>query len=147
MGQTTIVDGPSSLAGMSELSPATFGFQKLVGFEAEKGEGTALVTLEIEAHHLNPNGVVHGGVAYAMMDTAMGRATMSLLDDDKICATIEMQVRYFRGVSSGRLNATATVINAGRRIVHVEARTVDGDGRLIASSTSSYAVLEAPTSS
>lgn len=128
---------------MTEL-PTEFGFQHLVGFEVEKDDGTAVVTIDIEDQHLNPNGVVHGGVAYAMMDTAMGRATMSTLDDDKICATIEMQVRYMRGVSSGRLVSTATVMKPGRRIVHLEARTVDSDGRLIATATSSYAVLDAP---
>ncbi len=126
---------------MSELAD-TFGFQSLVGFTVEKDEGTARCTIDLSDKHMNPNGVAHGGVVFAMMDTAMGRATMSQLDDGKMCATIEMQVRYFRGATTGRLEATANVINAGRRIVHLEARTVDAEGRLIASATSSYAVLD-----
>lgn len=127
---------------MSELA-TEFGFQHLLGFEVDQGDGTARCTIDLTADHLNPNGVAHGGVAYAMMDTAMGRATMSAIEDGKICATIEMQVRYFRGVTGGRLEATSKVINAGRRIVHLEARTLDANGRLVASATSSYAVLDA----
>lgn len=128
---------------MSELA-TEFGFQQLLGFEVDETDGSAICTIELSDQHLNPNRVAHGGVAYAMMDTAMGRATMSALDEGKICATIEMQVRYFRGVTSGRLEASAKVINAGRRIVHLEAQTMDDRGRLVASATSSYAVLDGP---
>lgn len=128
---------------MTQL-PSEFGFQDLVGFVVEEGDHTTVVSIDLEDKHLNPNGVAHGGVAYAMMDTAMGRATMQVLPEGKICATIEMQVRYLRGVSGGRLESSASVLKPGRSIVHLEARTVDSDGRLIATATSSYAVLDAP---
>lgn len=131
------------VAAMTEL-PTEFGFQNLLGFVAEEGEETTVVSIDLDDKHLNPNGVAHGGVAYAMMDTAMGRATMRILPEGKICATIEMQVRYLRGVTGGRLESSASVLKPGRSIVHLEARTVDSDGRLIATATSSYAVLDAP---
>ncbi len=94
---------------------------------------------------MNPNGVSHGAVPFTLMDTAMGAAVMSVLDDGQFCATIEMHTRFLRGVSSGTLTATATVLNAGRRIVHLEARTVDDRDRLVASATSSFAVIEPPS--
>ncbi len=123
-------------------NPSTFPLQEMLGFEIEPGDGRATATLDLDDKHHNPNGVTHGAVPFAMMDTAMGAAVMSVLGEGKICATIEMHTRFHRGAQSGRLIATAEVMHAGRRIVHLEGRTVDADGRLIASATSSYAVID-----
>ena len=75
--------------------------------------------------------------------TAMGRATMSVLGEGLFCASIEVSVRYLRPITGGRLMATARVLRAGRRIVHLEGRvTVDGDDRPAAVFQASFAVLE-----
>ena len=106
--------------------------------------GEAVAALDVSDRHLNPNGVVHGGVVFTLVDTAMGRATMSVLEEGRICASIEVAVRYLRPITGGRLVATASVLQAGRRIVHLEGRvTVDGDDRPVAVVQASFAVLEA----
>ena len=98
----------------------------------------------MDDRHLNPNGIVHGGVVFSLADTAMGRATMAVLSDGQICASIEVSVRYLRPIPGGRLVATASVLRAGRRIVHLECSiTVDGDDRPVAVLQGSFAVLEA----
>ncbi len=125
--------------------PPEFPLRSFLGMELEQGEGTGAAAVEVGPAHMNPNGVVHGAVAFAMMDTAMGAAVSSLLTDGRRCATVEMQTRYHRPAVSGTLRASAEVVTAGRRLAHVEARTVDGDDRLIASATSTYAIFEAPT--
>ena len=103
-----------------------------------------MAALDVSDRHLNPNGVVHGGVVFTLVDTAMGRATMSVLEEGRICASIEVAVRYLRPITGGRLVATASVLRAGRRIVHLEGRvTVDGDDRPVAVVQASFAVLEA----
>jgi acyl-CoA thioesterase len=100
--------------------------------------------LEVDDRHLNPNGIVHGGVVFTLADTAMGRATLAVLGDGQICASIEVSVRYLRPIPGGRLVATASVLRAGRRIVHLECGiTVDGDDRPVAVLQGSFAVLEA----
>lgn len=118
-----------------------FPLKDFLGLTIEPGEGSAVAELELDERHLNPNSVAHGAVPFAMMDTAMGAAVMSILDEGQFCATIEMHTRFVRGPSSGMLRATAQVVHAGRRIVHLEASTVDDRGKLVASATSSYAVL------
>ncbi|MDH4279115.1 MAG: PaaI family thioesterase [Acidimicrobiia bacterium] len=123
-------------------SPPEFPLRAFLGMEIERGEGTGSVSVEVGPAHVNPNGVVHGAVAFAMMDTAMGAAVSSLLTDGRQCATVEIQTRYHRPVLSGTIRATAEVVTAGRRLMHVEARTVDDDDRLVASATSTYAVFE-----
>ena len=67
---------------------------------------------------------------------------MTTIADGRRCATIEMQTRYHRPVATGTLTATAEVITAGRRVVHLRAETRDHDGRLVASATASFAIFE-----
>lgn len=103
--------------------------------------GTGVATVDIGPEHLNPNGVVHGAVLFAMVDTAMGKATMSVLDEGKFCSTVELSHRFIRPASSGRLTGTATVVKQGRHLVHLEARVIEGDDRLIATAAGTFAVI------
>ena len=122
-----------------------FPLQSFLDFDVRDGpDGAVVAFLEVDDRHLNPNGIVHGGVVFTLADTAMGRATMAVLVDGQICASIEVSVRYLRPIPGGRLVATASVLRAGRRIVHLECGiTVDGDDRPVAVLQGSFAVLEA----
>ena len=122
-----------------------FPLQSFLDFDIRDGpDGAVVAFLEVDDRHLNPNGIVHGGVVFSLADTAMGRATMAVLSDGQICASIEVSVRYLRPIPGGRLVATASVLRAGRRIVHLECSvTVDGDDRPVAVLQGSFAVLEA----
>ena len=120
-----------------------FALKDFLGFSIEFAEDAAVGTLELDERHMNPNNVAHGGVLFTLMDTAMGGAVMSTIDDGRLCATIEMQTRFHRPVASGGLRATAKITTAGRRVIHLSAETRDDDGRLVASATASFAVFEA----
>jgi len=120
----------------------TFPLSDFLGFTIEQGDRGAVASLTLDERHMNPNSVAHGAVAFALMDTAMGGAVMSVVPDGAACATIEFHTRFHRGASEGTLSAEATVITAGRRIIHLRAETTDGDGRLVASATASFAVIE-----
>ena len=103
--------------------------------------GVATATLLLDDQHANPNGVVHGAVLFALVDTAMGKATMSVIDANFHCASVELSMRFIRPASDGKLIAEATVVKRGRSIVHLEARVHDGDDRLIATSSGTFAIL------
>ncbi len=105
----------------------------------EPGRGVARI--EIGPNHLNPNGVVHGGVMFTMVDTAMGKATMSVLDEGQFCASVEVQLRFIRPVAEGPIAATATVLKRGRSIVHLEAQVLGADDRLIATANGTFTVI------
>ncbi len=126
--------------------PAGFGdfpLQQFLGMELtgdEPGEGFA--HLDVGSDHLNPNGVVHGAVLFALVDTAMGKSTMSMLDEPgRYCASIEVALRFIRPAVAGRLTATATVVKRGRNVVHLEARVVGDDERLVATAAGTFAIL------
>ena len=86
--------------------------------------------------------MVHGAVLFALADTAMGKSTMSVIEEPGVyCASIEVSLRFIRPAVSGRMTATATVVKRGRSIVHLEARVVGDDERLLATSAGTFAIL------
>lgn len=119
-----------------------FPLGDFLGMDITRGEGSATASVELGPPHLNPNGVAHGAVAFALMDTAMGAAVVSILDDTQLCATIEIHTRYHRSAAGGTIRAEAEVMTAGRRLVQLEAKTYDDEDRLIASATGSFAVFD-----
>lgn len=130
------VDSPSP-----DSPNPNFPLREFLGFEISTGDGTATTTLELGEQHMNPNNIAHGAVTFALMDTAMGAAVVSILGEDQTCATIEMHTRFHRPAATGLLTSTATILTAGRRMVHVEAKTTDDQDRLVASATSSFAII------
>jgi len=106
--------------------------------------GEAWATVDVGPEHLNPNGVVHGAVLFAMVDTAMGRATMSVLDAGRFCASVEVQLRFIRPASAGVLRAEVIVVKRGTAIVHLEGRVHDDSGRLVATAAGTFAVIDLP---
>ena len=130
------------------MSPKTndrpFPIQDFFGFALTSSEpGHCVASTVITDVHLNPNGVVHGGVLFTMADTAMGRATMDLLPPGDICASIEVHVRFLRPVSSGALRVEIRAIKHGSRIVHLEGHAFDDEQRVVAAVAGSFAVIPA----
>lgn len=125
---------------------AAFPLAEHLGMTIETtGTGTARASVVVDERHHNPNAVTHGAVVYTMADTSMGAATMSIVPADHYCSTIEIQVRYLRPFVAGALTVETRVLKPGRRVVHLESKAVDADGRLIAVATGSFAVLPLPS--
>ncbi len=119
-----------------------FPLRSFLGIDLEDVEpGRVVARVEISDDLLNPNGSVHGGVIFTMVDTAMGMAAMSVLDEGQFCTTIEIQIRFLRPAVSGHLEATVVVVKPGRKIIHLEARVHDAETRLIATGAATFAVL------
>jgi uncharacterized protein (TIGR00369 family) len=112
-----------------------------LGFGSDDGPGRAQAVLTLGAEHLNPNGTVHGAVLFAMVDTAMGKATMSVLSSGQFCASVDVQFRFVRPASTGSLLADVEVLKRGRSVVHLDGRVTDGDDRLIATASGTFAII------
>ena len=118
-------------------------FNELVGMEmVETGEGGFEVRLDVEARHKSPAARVHGGVFFSLIDTAMGRAVISAIDDDRGCATLEAKINYFRPVQTGRIRAVARCTNLSRRTAYTEAEIRDEEDRLIARATGTFMLTD-----
>ena len=119
-----------------------FPLQAFLGMELEGDElGAGTVKVDISDRHHNPNGVAHGAVLFALVDTAMAKATMSVLEEGFYCASIEVSLRFIRPVSTGTVTAEATVLKRGRHVVHLDARIHDSEDRLIATSDGTFAII------
>lgn len=86
----------------------------------ELKQGYSKGTLNVDPKLMNPHGFLHGGVMYAMADTGMGAALYSLLDDNELCATVEIKITYFKPVKGGILTCETSVIHKGKIICALE---------------------------
>ena len=120
-----------------EMRDSFFG---LLGMDFASDAGEFAVSVDLGPQHMNPNGLAHGGVAYSLIDTAMGAATMTVVPDGGRCATLEIHVRYHHGARSGRLTATAELVSHTKTVAQMAATVVDQDDRLIASATGSFTI-------
>ncbi len=116
----------------------TLGFG---GIEVEPGRATFEV--EPAEFHYNPIGVVHGGLALALLDSAMGCAVHSTLPAGVAYTTLEVKVNFVRPLTSstGLVRCTGTVVHAGRTVATAEGRVVDAAGKLYAHGTSTLLIL------
>ena len=98
----------------------TLGFAELIGLEVLRTDAEAARgRLAISDMHLNPNGVVHGGALFSLVDNLMGAAVMQHLDEGEVCATIQITTNFLKPVREGSVECVASVVNRGRRIVNV----------------------------
>ncbi|MBL6635004.1 MAG: PaaI family thioesterase [Actinomycetota bacterium] len=123
----------------------SFPLQEMLGFTIEKSDGAATASLIADERHLNPHGMLHGGIPFTMLDTAMGAAVMSVVPEGYWCTTVDIHTRFLRPCGVGEVTATATVRRAGRRVVHVDAVVTDAEGREVVSAAGTFAVIEIPT--
>ncbi len=95
-------------------------FWQWMGFtiDAEAARaGNAVVTVDVRAEFFQHQGVVHGGVLSALIDSA--GAWAFALDHEESLRTINLAVQYLSPVppKASRLAAQGTVVRAGKRIV------------------------------
>ena len=78
-----------------------------------------------------------------LMDSAMGLAFVTTLDEPVGWTTLEFKSNFTRAltVESGVVRCTGSVVYPGRRVTTTEARIEDAQGRLCAHGTSTILVL------
>lgn len=110
---------------------------------AELAEGRAVFTVEPKEFHYNPIGVVHGGLAATLLDSAMGCAVHSTLPAGAGYTTLELKVNFIRPMTAetGEVRCEAEVIHVGGRTATAEGRIVDSRGRLYAHATTTCIIF------
>jgi acyl-CoA thioesterase len=105
---------------------------------ASMADGRSVFEVTIRPDHMNPHGVVHGGVVYTLADFAMGGALTSVLEPGERCATLELKINYLGPALAGDLRAEACVVARSRRVAVMEARVYDEAQRPLALATGSF---------
>lgn len=109
----------------------------------EVGQGYATFGVEPAEYHYNPIGVVHGGLAATLLDSAMGCAVHSTLPSGSGYTTLEIKVNFIRAMTgeTGRVRCEARVVHAGARTATAEGRVIDEAGKLYAHGTTTCLIL------
>jgi len=110
--------------------------------------GRVVFTATPNESHYNPIGTVHGGFVCTVLDSVAGCAVQSTLPAGMGYTSLEIKVNYLRGVSStsGTLTAVGTVTKPGNRVAFAEGVVTDGEGRIVATASSTLLVFPIPAS-
>lgn len=113
---------------------------------AEVEAGRVVFTLVPHEYHYNPGGLVHGGVAATLCDSAMACALQTMLAQGMMYTTLELHVNYVRGMTTktGLVRCTGEVIHQGRQMATAQSRLVDEQGRLYSHATTTCLIFAIP---
>jgi uncharacterized protein (TIGR00369 family) len=132
---TAVVTGavpPPPIAVTMRLRPVELQEGRVV-FEGEPGE-----------EHYNPIGVVHGGYAATLLDSALGCAVHTTLPAGVAYTSLGLEAKFVRPISrdTGRVLCEATVLYRGRKQATAEATLTEAQsGKLLAHGTSTLMIL------
>ena len=111
----------------------------LLGLEFVAAErGTATFALEAREELTRMGGILHGGAVVSLMDTAAACAVHTLLEPGGRTLTVDLTVHFLSPATSGRVEARATVLRRGRRVIILNVEARDADDTLVATSTMTY---------
>ena len=98
-----------------------------------------------EEYHYNPMGIVHGGMAATLLDSALGCCVYSCLELGDLWTTLDIKVSYLKAmtVETGRVRGIATIVHLGRTVALAEARLVDANDVIYAHATSTCLIKRA----
>jgi uncharacterized protein (TIGR00369 family) len=89
-------------------------------------------------------GLLHGGALMALADSAGAVAAFLNLPEGATTATIESKTNFLGAVRDGVVEATSRVLHAGSSTIVVETEVRRADGKLVAKTTQTQAVLARP---
>jgi acyl-CoA thioesterase len=120
----------------------TSPFCDFLGIEiVDYADGNARCQLELQPHHYNTGGRVHGGVLTSLADTAAGVAVRTIRPEGKLSATTDLNIAFIRPPRGNILVALAEVIHAGRQLFRTEI-SVYSDEKLIARSNATFMIVD-----
>jgi len=117
---------------------------KLLGFDLVEVEpGYAVFEIIPGERHYNPIGVVHGGLAMTLLDSAMGCCVQTQMPAGSAYTTLEAKTNLVRAITveTGKLRAIGKVLHVGKRMATAEGRLEDSAGKLYAHATTTCLVL------
>jgi len=93
------------------------------------GNGEAVAEMPVSEKHLNGVNIIQGGALFTLADFAFAAASNS---HGRIAVASNASITFFRGVSSGKLTATAKELNSGKTLAHYTVDIQDEKGNKIA---------------
>ncbi|WP_069166216.1 PaaI family thioesterase [Nocardia altamirensis] len=142
----TGMSGLEFLRAMSEGKVPPAPISSLVApdwSEMNPEPGKISFSCTVDESTYNANGLVHGGLACTLLDTAVGCAVQTTLPAGVGYTSVELKVNYLRPLrpEAGPLRVVGRVTKPGRRITFAEAEIRDAEDALLATASSSCLIL------
>jgi 1,4-dihydroxy-2-naphthoyl-CoA hydrolase len=137
----TIWKPHASLEAMNQRSHGSMISHLGIEF-TEIGPDFLRAKMPVDHRTLQPVGILHGGASAALSETVGSVAGHFCIDLEKyFCVGLEVNINHLRQISSGFVIATAKPFHIGRKthVWSIEVR--DEQGRLVAISRHTLAVL------
>lgn len=110
----------------------------------EVGEDFLTAKMRVGKKHMQPMGIMHGGASCILAETVGSMAANLCVDQTlKKCVGLEININHLRPVTSGTLKATARPFHKGRTTQLWEIKIENEDGKLVAISRHTVAVIPA----
>lgn len=109
----------------------------------ELGPDYLRATMPVNERTHQPFGLLHGGASVTLAETVGSVASLLCVDPERyLCVGQEINANHLRGMSSGRVVATARPFHVGARshVWHIEIR--DEQDRLVCVSRLTMAIIE-----
>jgi uncharacterized protein (TIGR00369 family) len=120
-------------------------FQLISMSITELGEGTSRMEISLGEKHLQPFGMVHGGVFSSLIDASAFWAVYPLLDEGLGLTTVEMKLNYLSPTLKGKMVAKGQCLKLGKTLALGQSEIHDQEGRLLAHGTATLMVLSGLT--
>src|SRR5256885_2702915 len=122
----------SRLMGQPEATPS--GFAEEIGVEwLDLDPDGARARIAVEPRHLQPFGVVHGGVYASLAESLCSTATYEAVrENDEVALGMANSTTFLRPISEGHVNAHARARQRGRTTWVWDVELTDDQGRVCA---------------
>ncbi|HXX73395.1 MAG TPA: PaaI family thioesterase [Candidatus Acidoferrales bacterium] len=131
----------SQAAWVRQLA-AKMPFYRFMGIRLIKsGWGRSEIRLRVGRGLTQQAGVAHGGVAAALVDSAVGLALCTLINVGSRITTLSLQVNFLAPAMPGTLTARGRIFHKGRRTAVGECEVTDADGKVVSKGTATYMIL------
>jgi uncharacterized protein (TIGR00369 family) len=105
------------------------------------GIGYSQMEVNIEQKHLQPFGLVHGGVFASIIDAAAFWAIYYGVEDQNSgLTTVDLKLNYLAPAASGKLVASGRQIKLGKTLGYAEAKIKSETGKILAHGTSTVMI-------
>jgi uncharacterized protein (TIGR00369 family) len=130
--ESPMTPNPAFIAAL-QASVRDAPYPHLIGMVlADIGFDRCRIELELGPRHMQPFGIVHGGVLATLIDTATFWAGYLRLPQGTGLVNVDLKLNYLKAATTGRLRTEGTCLRAGRQVSVTEASVFDAAGERIA---------------
>lgn len=102
--------------------------------------GCAHVRLHADDKHLRPGGTVSGPTMFMLADLGAYAVILAHIGRVALAVTTNLNINFLMKPEPGPLDANATILKLGKRLVVTDIAICDSGGELVAHATATYSI-------